>query len=253
MTAKLLFLACLCLAIPHGRAEELSVAAAADLTYCLPDLNAAFKKMHPDAVVKVSNGSSGNFFAQIRNGAPFDIFLSADMNYPRELIKAGLADEANLVQYAVGRIVLWTTDPKIDLSRGLSVLRDAALVKKLAIANPDHAPYGRAAKAALEHENLWSEVKSRVVYGENIAQTAQFVETGNAQAGMVALSLVKSPRLEKVGRYYEIPTDIYPALEQGAVLLKQGARNPLPKQYLEFLRSAEARQIFDRYGFALAK
>ena len=200
-----------------SQAEELTIAAAADLTYCLQDLNVAFRQSHPEVVLKVSTGSSGNFFAEIKNGAPFDIFLSADMNYPRELIKAGLAEEKNLVQYAVGRIVLWTTNDKVDVSRGLAVLRDAEAVKKIAMANPEHAPYGRAAKAALEHEKLWQEVQSRIVIGENISQAAQFVETGNADAGIVALSLVMSPKLEKVGRYFEIPTDIYPPLEQGAI------------------------------------
>ncbi len=234
-------------------AEELTIAAAADLTYCLQDLNTAFRQAHPEAVLKVSTGSSGNFFAEIKNGAPFDIFLSADMNYPRELVKAGLAEETNLVQYAVGRIVLWTKSEKVDVSRGLTVLRDAQAIKKIAIANPEHAPYGRAAKSALEHEKLWQEVQSRIVIGENIAQAAQFVETGNADAGIIALSLVMSPKLEKVGRYFEIPTDSYPPLEQGAVVTKIGAAKPLAKAYLEFLRSPDARKIFDRYGFRLTK
>lgn len=235
----------------HG--EEISIAAASDLTYCLEELNATFQKAHPDANVKVSNGSSGNFFAQIKNGAPFDVFLSADMAYPRELIKAGLANEADLVQYAVGRIVLWTNNDKVDVFRGLAILRDAQLVKKIAIANPDHAPYGRAAKAALEHEQLWRDVQDRIVVGENISQTAQFVETGNADAGIVALSLLMSPKLAKVGRYFEIPADEYPPLEQGAIVTKTGASKPLAKAYLEFFRSDDARKIFDRYGFRLGK
>ncbi|PZR77324.1 MAG: molybdate ABC transporter substrate-binding protein [Chthoniobacterales bacterium] len=254
MTSKSLILPMLLLLIaPAVRAEELSIAAAADLTYCLQDLNAAFQKSYPAAELKVSTGSSGNFFAQIKNGAPFDVFLSADLSYPRELIKAGLADEATLMQYAAGRIVLWTTNEKVDVTHGLMVLRDAEVVKKIAIANPEHAPYGRAARAALEHENLWKEVESRVVYGENIAQTAQFVETGNADAGIVALSLVLSPKLKKVGHYFEIPTATYPPLEQAAVITKTGAAKPLARTYLDFLRSPDARKIFDRYGFRLAK
>ncbi len=235
-----------------AHAEELTIAAAADLTYCLQDLNTSFRQAHPDAVLKVSTGSSGNFFAEIKNGAPFDLFLSADMNYPRELIKAGLAEESNLVQYAVGRIVLWTKSDKVDVSHGLAVLRDGE-IKKIAIANPEHAPYGRAAKSALEHEKLWDEVQSRIVIGENISQTAQFVETGNAEVGIVALSLVLSPKLEKVGKYFEIPTDSYPPLEQGAIVTKIGGTKPLAKPYLDFLRSPEARKIFDRYGFRLTK
>ena len=234
-------------------AEELSIAAASDLTFCIEDLNGAFKKSHPDAELKVSNGSSGNFFAQIKNGAPFDVFLSADIDYPKQLVKAGLADESSLMQYATGRIVLWTTNEKVDVSRGLSILRDEKLIKKIAIANPDHAPYGRAAKAALEHEKLWQDVSARLVIGENISQTAQFVQTGNADAGIVALSIVSSPKLAKVGHYAEIPAGDYPPLLQGAVLTKQGAAKPLAKAYLEFLRSEEARKIFDRYGFRLGE
>lgn len=248
-----LFAVLLFLSAPVLRGEELSIAAAADLTYCIPDLNAAFQREHAGAVMKVSTGSSGNFFAEIKNGAPFDLFLSADVTYPRELVKAGLADETNLMQYAVGRIVLWTTSDKVDVRQGLPVLRNAETVRKIAVANPEHAPYGRAAKAALEHEGLWKEVENRVVYGENIAQTAQFVETGNAEAGIVALSLVLSPKLQNVGHYFEIPIDAYPMLQQAAVITKAGAAKPLAKAYLEFLRSSEARKIFDRYGFRLAE
>jgi molybdate transport system substrate-binding protein len=233
----------LTLAAPVLRADELSIAAAADLTYCLQDLNAVFQKLHAEASSKVSLGSSGNFVAQIKNGAPFDVFLSADMDYPRDLVNAGLAEESNLVQYATGRIVLWTTNDKVDVTRGLAVLRDVQVVKNIAIANPEHAPYGRAAKSALEHEGLWNEVESRVVYGEN----------GNTDAGIVALSLVLSPKLQKVGHYFEIPRDDYPPLEQGAVLTKAGAAKPLAKAYLDFLRSPDARKIFDRYGFRMTK
>ena len=253
MRAKTLLTALFLAVAAIGRAEEVSIAAAADLTYCLEELNTAFQKAHPGAVCRVSNGSSGNFFAQIKNGAPFDVFLSADLSYPKELIKAGLAEEDSLFQYAIGRIVLWTTNDQVDVSRGLAVLQDPQLVKKLALANPEHAPYGRAGQAALEHEKLWQAVANRLVIGENISQTAQFVETGNAEAGIVALSLVLAPRLAKVGHYFEIPQSDYPPLEQGAVLTRTGASKPLAREYLKFLRSTDAREIFDRYGFRLGK
>lgn len=238
-------------AAPVRAAESVTIAAAADLSYCLEDINAAFKKAHPDAELKVSSGSSGNFTTQIKNGAPFEVFLSADVSFPRELIKAGFADENTLQVYAVGRIVLWTSTPdKVDVTKGFDLLRDAnGPVKRLAVANPDHAPYGRAAKEALQHEKLWDAVQPRVVLGENIAQTAQFVETGNADAGFVALSLVLSPKLSKVGKWWEVPADTYSKLEQGVVLTKVGANNPLAKAYVEFLKTDEARAIFDRYGF----
>jgi len=233
-------------------AGTVSIAAAADLVYCLDEMNAAFKKSHPDADLQVASGSSGNFATQIKNGAPFEVFLSADMSFPRDLVKLGLADESTLTIYATGKIVLWTTRPDaVDVTKGLAVLRDPATVKKLAVANPDHAPYGRAAKEALQYEKLWDTAQDRLVLGENIAQTAQFVETGNADAGIVALSLVLSPKLAKVGKWQEIPGADYNRLEQGAVLTNAGASNPLAKIYLEFLRSPEARAIFDHYGFRL--
>ena len=233
-------------------AETVSIAAAADLVYCLDEMNAAFKKAHPDADLKVASGSSGNFATQIKNGAPFEVFLSADVSFPRDLVKAGLADESTLTVYATGKIVLWTARPDgVDVSKGLELLRDPNGVKKIALANPDHAPYGRAGKEALQHENLWDAVQSRLVIGENIAQTAQFVQTGNADAGIVALSLVLSPKLAKVGKWQEIPAADYATLEQGVVLTKQGAGNPTARAYLDFLRTTEARAIFDRYGFRL--
>jgi len=235
----------------QSHAGEISVAAASDLTYCLEELNAAFHEKNPGVTFKVSNGSSGNFFEQIRNGAPFDVFLSADMNYPKELAKAGQAEEKSIMQYATGRIVLWSTNSRVDVSKGLEILRDARLVKKIAIANPDHAPYGRAAKAALEHYDIWKAIGDRIVTGENISQTAQFVQTGNADAGIVALSLVMSPKLAKVGTYYLIPIESYPPLEQGGVLTKSGKTNPDARAYMEFLGSDAARRIFDKYGFTL--
>ena len=234
-------------------ADAVSIAAAADLVYCLDEMNAAFKKGYPNVELKVASGSSGNFATQIRNGAPYDVFLSADISFPRDLVKAGMADESTLTIYATGKIVLWTTRPDaVDVTKGLAVLMTKPeTVRKLAVANPDHAPYGRAAKEALQHEKLWDAVQTRIVLGENISQTAQFVETGNADAGIVALSLVLSPKLAKVGKWQEIPAEDYARLEQSAVLTKQGMTNALAHAYLDFLRSAEARAIFDRYGFRL--
>lgn len=232
--------------------ETISIAAASDLVHCLEELNAAFKQAHPQGDLKASIGSSGNFFAQIQNGAPFDVFLSADVQYPQALIKAGLADSSSMAIYAIGRIVLWTVKPDLEVSRGLQILRDTK-VQKFAIANPEHAPYGRAAKAALEHYKLWQPLQAKIVLGDNIAQTAQFVQTGNVDAGIVALSFVVSPKLANTGKFYEIPEDAYARLEQAAVLTKHGTNNPLAETYLAFIRSAEARTIFNRYGFRLPK
>lgn len=230
----------------------LSLAAASDLVYCLEELNAEFQKAHPSVTLHAAIGSSGNFFAQIKNGAPFDVFLSADVRYPRELIKAGLADSSSLTLYAIGRIVLWTTRPELEVKQGLSVLLDSR-VRKFAIANPAHAPYGKAAQGALEHYNLWRAVQKKIVFGENIAHAAQFIATGNADAGIVALALVLSPKLKNVGNFFEIPEADYPRLEQAVILTNQGKANPAAHAYLHFLQSEKARDIFDRYGFRLPK
>lgn len=247
--SKLLLLLSLLCTLPAS-AQTLYIAAASDLVFCLDELNIAFKKQMPSADLKVTAGSSGNFFAQIKNGAPYEVYLSADMHYPRELAKDGFADAGTLTPYAIGRVVLWTVNPQIDVSRGLAVLADPA-VKRIALANPEHAPYGRAGKAAIEAAGLWNQVSAKVVMGENISQTAQFVQTGNAEAGLIALSLVKAPKMAGIGKYFLIPESAHPVLEQGAILTTKGTANSLARQYMQFLRSAEARAIFDRYGFTL--
>jgi molybdate transport system substrate-binding protein len=252
MRKLLLMAAVLCMgAVQAARAgETLNIAAAADLSLCLQDLDAAFARAHPEVELKPTTGSSGNFLAQIKNGAPFDIFLSADMSYPKQLVKDGQAEESSLTLYAIGHLVLWSTNPAVDVSQGLAVLQGEA-VKKFAIANPEVAPYGRAARAALEKAGLWDALQPKLVRGENIAQTAQFVQTGNVDAGIVALSLVVAPKVAGTGKYLRIPEDQYPVLEQGAVITAKGASNPAAKAYIEFLRSPEARAVFDRYGFLL--
>jgi molybdate transport system substrate-binding protein len=235
---------------PAASSETVTIAAAADLTYCIEDLNRSYQQSHPDTELKVSVGSSGNFSAQIQNGAPFDVFLSADIEYPKNLASAGFVDQSTLTVYAAGRIVLWTTKPDaVNLDHGIDVLRDRSAVKKIAIANPEHAPYGRAAKAVLENSGLWAEVRDRIVLGENIAQTAQFVQTGNVDAGFVALSLLLSPNLKNFGRYIEMDPKLYPKLEQAMVLTTAGSKRPVARDYFQFLQSEVARQIFNQYGF----
>ncbi|MFC0252405.1 molybdate ABC transporter substrate-binding protein [Massilia consociata] len=231
-------------------AATLLVAAASDLAYCIDDLAAAFRKEVPGAVVKVSTGASGNFFAQIRNGAPFHVFLSADMMYPTELAKLGAADGATLRPYAVGRIVLWTLDPRLDVGQGLALLRDPR-VARVAIGNPDTAPYGRAARAVLERDKLWEAVQPRLVIGENIAQAAQFVQTGNAQLGIVSLATVRAPRMAGVGRYHLIDDKGVAPIEQGAIVTRAGSREALAARFVRFLGSPAARAILERNGFSL--
>jgi molybdate transport system substrate-binding protein len=239
---------------PAAAAAPLLVAAASDLAYCIDDLAAAFRKEARGADVKVSTGASGNFFAQIRNGAPFHVFLSADMMYPTQLAKLGAADGATLRPYAIGRIVLWTTDARFDVAQGLALLRDARAMKtisRIAIGNPDTAPYGRAAKAVLERDKLWEQVAPRLVIGENIAQAAQFVQTGNAQLGIVSLASVRAPKMAGVGRYHLISDQGVPPIEQGAIVTRAGAGHPLAARFVRFLGSPAARAILERNGFGL--
>lgn len=236
--------------VPAGSPATLTVAAAADLVHCLADLDAAFRVRHPEAVLRTTTGASGNFVAQIRAGAPFDVFLSADLRYPQALADAGLANPATLLRYATGRLALWTLRDDLDLSAGLSVLGDAR-VRRVAMANPAVAPYGRAAREALTASGLWTTLEPRLVFGENIAQTAQFVRSGNVDVGLVSLSTVRAPQLAGVGRHVEIPPSLHLPLAQGAIVTARGRDNPLAAAYLAFLGSTEARAIFRRHGFLL--
>jgi molybdate transport system substrate-binding protein len=242
-----LFLLSSALALPVF-ARDLRVAAAADLTYCISDINAAFQKENPATKVVVTTGSSGKLFAQIQNGSLFEVFLSADLDYPRKLAVAGLADRNTLLRYASGRIALWITDPTFDVSKGLSLLTEPGITK-VVIPNPILAPYGRAAKAAMEKNAVWGAVRPKLAMNDDVFQTAQLVQAGSADAGIVALSLLKAPALKDIGKYWLIPPDNYPPIEQGAVLTSKGKDNPDAQRYMAFLRSPEAQVIFDKYGY----
>lgn len=232
-------------------AQEITVAAAADMSAALPELVTAYTKK-TGQVVKVSFGASGNLTNQIRNGAPFDIFFSADEQYPQQLISEGLAEKDTLYRYAVGRLVLWVpNDSPLDLSKlGIKALLDPS-VNKISIANPSTAPYGRAAEATLRHFEIYDQVSGRLVVGENISQAAQFVESGNAQAGLVALSHALAPAMKDKGRYWTVPLDAYPTLNQAAVVISKSKQQDAAKKFLEFLRSFEASSLLTRYGFSL--
>ena len=241
--------AALALASPAARAaEQVAVAAAANLVYTLDALDAAFARARPGVSVTSELGATGSLVAQIANGAPFDVFLAADLDSPRKLAAAGGAEESTLTVFAIGRLVLWTTSPRVDLSSVAAAVRDPAVVK-IAIANPDVAPYGRAARQAVEKLGLAGIAREKWVVGESISQAAQYVESGNADAGFVALSLVLSPKLRERGRWIEVPRELYAPITQGAVLTLRGAKNPAARAYLEFLRSAAARDILARFGY----
>src|SRR5437016_9798867 len=239
------------LVLQEARAQgrEIRVAAAADLKFAMEELSQQFEKQ-TGTRVNVTYGSSGNFFSQIQNGAPFDLFFSADIEYPRKLEAAGLTEPGTLYEYAVGRIVIWMPpDAKVDVTvQGWKALLDAS-VEKIAIANPEHAPYGRAAVVALQKADIYEQVKLKLIYGENISQAAQFVQSGNAQAGIVALSLAVSPAMRD-GKRWEIPQEMHPALEQGAIVLKDAKNKDSARAFLEFVKSTTGRTILATYGFA---
>lgn len=241
----------LALTAPVARTQEkqLRIAAAADLQFALTDLAAQYEKQS-GAKLAISYGSSGNFFAQIQNGAPFDLFFSADISYPKKLAEANLVDPASLQTYAVGRLVLWLPpDSPLDPSQGLKILLDPR-IQKISIANPEHAPYGRAAVAALQKSGLYDQLKPKFVLGENISQAAQFVQSGSAQAGLVALSLAVSPAM-KDGKRWEVPQADYPLLEQGAAIVSSSPNKEAASAFLAFLKTPAARATLERYGFQL--
>jgi molybdate transport system substrate-binding protein len=231
--------------------HEINVAAAADLSNALQELAANYEK-RTGVTVKLSFGASGALTQQIQNGAPFDVFFSADMDYPKQLIAGAQAESASLYRYAVGRLVLWVPkDSPLDVEhKGMDVLLEPS-VKKIAIANPQHAPYGRAAAAALTHYGLYEKLGDRLVLGENISQAAQFVESGNAQAGFVALAHAIAPAMQGKGKYWVVPAAAYPPLDQGVVLVSHSPHRHEAAAFLEYMKTAEAAAVLQHYGFTL--
>lgn len=247
-----LILGILLLATTSLRAAEITVAAAADLKFALDELIAEFHANQPATKVKVTYGSSGNFYAQLQNKAPFDLFFSADIEYPRKLAQSGLALETNVFLYAVGRIVIWTpTNSPVDVEKlGIQSLL-APSVKKVAIANPQHAPYGRAAVAAMKTLKVYEQVEPRLANGENIAQTAQFIQSGAADIGIIALSLAIAPQMRHAGRYWEIPLDAYPKMEQGGMILNYTKAPEAARAFRDFVLGEHGRTVLKRFGFFL--
>jgi molybdate transport system substrate-binding protein len=219
----------------------------------LVDLVAAFEKIHPGATITVTTGSSGSFFAQLTNEAPFDLFLSADVSYPQRLVEGRQGVKESQFEYAIGHLVIWVPkDSALDVeSRGVDVLRgDGA--QRIAVANPKTAPYGRAAVAALQNLQVFDAVEPRLVYGDNVAQTAQMAESGGADAGIISLSLAVSPTLRDKGKYWRVPGDAHPPIVQGGVVLRWAQDAALAGEFRDFLLSAEGRTILGRYGFETA-
>jgi molybdate transport system substrate-binding protein len=245
---KILCIALFLSFIPSLQAADVNVAAASDLNFAIKEIIRDFEQ-NTGHNVRLTLGSSGNFFAQISNGAPFDVFLSADLDYPKKLESAGFAAPGATFTYGVGRIALWVPNSSsLDLEKlGMKALVQPS-VRRIAIANPEHAPYGRAAVAAMEHASVYQHAKSRVILGENISQAAQFVQSGAADIGVIAMSLVLSDPMRLIGRYWLVPPDAYPRLEQGAALLKRAADGG--KAFHAWLRQPQAKSTFKKYGFS---
>jgi molybdate transport system substrate-binding protein len=241
------------LAVP-AVAGEVFVAAAADLNFAMKEMIGPFEKQTGHRL-RISFGSSGNFYSQIVNGAPYDMFFSADVSYPRKLETAGMGEPGTLFLYARGQIVLWVPNRStIDLAhQGMQALSDPS-IRKVAVANPAHAPYGRAAVAAMEHFKIYETVRGKLVSGESALQAAQFVQSGAANIGIIPLSLASAPAMRQSGRYWTIPAEAYPKIEQGALILRQARKNgnlATAQAFREWVRSRQGRAILERYGFVL--
>lgn len=245
-------------------AKEVNVAVASNFSGPAEKIAAEFTAQTGHKIL-ISSGASGKFFAQIQNGAPFEVFLSADQEHPQKLIREKLANETSQFTYAIGKLVLWAPQNRfkkifIELNSSsdvsLQFLKNSIgenALQHIAIANPKLAPYGQAAEALLRKKNLWSDIQSKLVIGENIAQTYQFVSTGNAEVGFVAFSQVKKDYENKKGSFWVVPSDLYVSIKQDAVLLKKGQSNEVALKFLEFLKSEKAKKIIIEYGYDIVK
>jgi molybdate transport system substrate-binding protein len=241
------FILTLVLTLPSA-GQEITVAAAADLRSALNEITSHFQT-ETSVQVKVVYGSSGNLFQQIQNGAPFDLFLSANSDYPKKLEAAGLSVPGSYYEYARGHIVLLTSSSSaLDLQQGLKVLLDAS-IKRIAIADPSHAPYGQAAVAALRSQGLYDQISRKLVVGENVAQATSFVISGAADIGIVAKSLAMLPSARAKIRFTEIPANEYPPIQQSCILLKSSTKQAAAQRFLKYIQGPEASTILQRYGF----
>lgn len=229
-------------------AEPITVAAAADLNYAMNELAGRFETA-TGTKVTLSFGASGNLFSQIQSGAPFDLFFSADEDYSKKLVNTGVADASSLRIYALGHLVLWVpNNSSFDPQKLQMELLNQPGVTRIAIANPEHAPYGRAAMTAIEHYGLRDKLAGKLVFGENVSQAAQFVQSGNAQAGLIAMSLAKSPAMESAGRFWVLPSDSYPELKQAAVIVSASKHKKAAQAFMDFVLSPEGAATLRKYG-----
>lgn len=238
----------LCTLAIASYAQEITVAAAADLRSALDEISAHYQA-DTSKRVKVIYGSSGNFYQQIQNGGPFDLFFSANSDYPKKLEAAGLALPGTYYEYARGSLVLFVASTSaLDLQKGLQVLLDPS-VQRIAIADPAHAPYGQAAIAALKSQGVYDRVSRKIVVGENVAQAASFVMSGAANIGIVALSLALQPTSRSQSRFAEIPANEYPPIQQACIVLKSSKQQNMARQFEAYIQGPEVSKILQRYGF----
>lgn len=244
--SALLCLLALCLPL---RAEEITIAAASSLKPAMAALVADFQGQHPDADIEVVYGSSGRFFSQIQRGAPYHLYFAADMDYPQQLVDKGFAS-GEVMTYAEGRLVLWSAVRDVS-QMTLQDLTDAD-IRRVAIANPRHAPYGQSAEEALRAAGVWQAVAPKLVYGESITHAAQFAHTGNAEVGIIALSLVLSPPLAE-GAYQLVPRHLHTPLRQGFIITAAGADSPLAEAFADYLHTDPARRTLAQFGLGTAE
>lgn len=235
------------MAVTPAFAEQILVAVAANFVPPFREIAIEFEKSTGHQL-QVAGGSSGNFYSQIKNGAPFDVFFSADVERPKLLEDEGIGVKDTRFTYATGRLVLWS--PNADLIKGEETLRFKQY-RRLAMANPKTAPYGVAAMQAMQKLELWESLQPHIVMGESIGQTMGFIESGNAQLGFVALSQVMDPKIKGKGSRWDVPTTLHEPIKQDVILLTKGKDNPAAKALMVFMSGPQAKAVIERYGYEL--
>ncbi len=228
----------------------LNVAAASVMKFAMDDIAEQFYGEYPQWRIRTSYGSSGNLFSQLVNRAPFDIYFSADMRYPEMLVERGIADREALFHYADGGLAVWALhDAPVNVGElGIESLRHPSATR-ISLANPRHAPYGAAAEEALKYFHIYEDVRGRLIYGDNVVQAAQFIESGSASVGIIALAVARAPVLMEKGTYWEIPQDSFPRLQQGGVILPWAGNKEAAEAFRDFVLGEKGRAILRRYGF----
>lgn len=225
------------------QAQSVKIAAASNLRFVLQDIKTKYSELNPKVNIYLNFGSSGTLFQQISNGAEYDIYMAADRIYPDKLKARGMVI-GDLKTYAFGKLVIWSNT--VNVSKGLEILADNSVVR-IAIANPELAPYGERSLQCLKYYNMYEKLKDKIVYADNIAQAAQYARTGNAEVAFIALALAFSPEMK--GTYFVLDTKSYKPVDQAMVLLKSRQNNPEASKFMDFVLSAECKPIFEKYGF----